>query len=183
MESQGLNYEVFEMAITGYNNLPDSEKNTGMLGIFDTSQSRDKERYYLIDLKNKKVVARSGMNTGSGNIHNVAGANKAGSHATLSGFEKIGSEHYSSNLRRRYKVIHGLEQGINDQAKNKGTLVHYAKGKYTLGCKGFDPVRKKNGAVDINATNEKMREICPEGAIMFTAPTNIEEYKRLSRLV
>ena len=183
LESQGLNYEVFEMAITGYNNLPDSEKNTGLLGIFDTSQGDNKDRYYLIDLKNRKLVARSGMKTGTGDMSKVAGANKEGSHATLSGFEKIGSEYYSSGMKKRAKVIHGLEKGINDQAKNKGTVVHYASGNHTYGCKGFTPVRKNNGQVDVKATDEKMREICPEGTIMFTAPTNSEEYKRLSRLV
>ena len=180
--AQGLNYEVFEMAITGYNNLPDSEKNTGMLSIFDTSQSADKERYYLIDLKNKKVVARSVMKTGSGNMNDVSRANKAGSHATLSGFEKIGDEYYSSGMKKQAKIIYGLEVGINDQAKNKGTVVHYASGNHTLGCKGFGPVRR-NGRVDVQATNEKMRRICPKGTIMFTAPTNPEQYKRLSHLV
>ena len=86
-------------------------------------------------------------------------------------------------MGKRAKVIHGLEKGINDQAKNNGTVVHYASGNHTLGCKGFTPVRKNNGQVDVKATDEKMREICPEGTIMFTAPTNPEEYKRLSRLV
>ena len=129
LKEQGLNFDVFSLAMEGYLNLED--KGNGYLGIFDTTQSDDKERYYLLDLNNFEVVARSVLKIGSGDMSNITNANKGGSHATLSGFEKIGGQYYSNSMGKYALQIIGLEQGINDNALSKGTVVHYTTNNHT----------------------------------------------------
>ena len=179
LEQQGLNKEVFMLAMEGYNNLED--KGNGLLGIFDTTQSADKERYYLLDLNNFELVGRSVLKTGSGNMNNIKTANQDGSHATLSGFEKVGDQYYSDSMGKDAMRLIGLESGINDNALAKGTVVHYTTNNSTWGCKGFTPVIK-NGRVDIAATNEKMHKLFPTGTIIFTNPTD-SRYREYSALV
>jgi hypothetical protein len=178
LEEKGLNFEVFSRALEGYNNLED--KGNGYLGIFDTTQDASKERYYLLDLNNFELVGQTAVKTGSGNMDNVVSANKPGSHATLSGFEKVGSEYYSSSMGKRALRLYGLEDGINDNSYEKGTVVHYTVNNSTWGCKGFTPVRT-NGKIDKEATYEKMRKLFPENAIIFTYPTD-SNYWNLSEL-
>lgn len=187
LQSQGLSFKVFETAMKGYNKLPQKEKTNNMLGIFDTSQGEDKERYYLIDLKNMKVVARSVMYTGKNKkgLKNIKMANKLNSHSTLSGFERVGTEkgeysYYSVGMRKQALKLEGLELGINETAYRRGTVIHYSKGD-TLGCKGFPPVLKRNGKVDIEATNRRMYQLFPKGTILYThsLDSNYEKYSKL----
>lgn len=178
LEEKGLNFEVFSRALEGYNNLKD--KGNGYLGIFDTTQNANNERYYLLDLNNFELIGQTAVKTGSGNMDNVVSANKPGSHATLSGFERVGSEYYSSSMKKNALRLIGLEDGINDNSLDKGTVVHYTVNNSTWGCKGFTPV-KKNGKIDKDATYEKMRKLFPENAIIFTYPTD-SNYWNLSKL-
>ena len=182
LEALGMNKDVFMMAMEGYNNLTDEQRKTGYLGIFDTTQNRDAERYYLLDLNTFQVVERSAMKTGSGDMSNVAGANKGGSHATLSGFEIVAEEYYSSGMGKRAIRLDGIEMGINNNSRAKGTVVHYTTGNSTWGCKGFPPVYT-NGRIDKDATYAKMRALAPTGAVLFTYPSDVQEYEELSALV
>ncbi|MBQ9246810.1 murein L,D-transpeptidase catalytic domain family protein [bacterium] len=180
LKKLGMNYDVFKMAIEGYNNLDSKYKTTGYLGIFDTTQSSKKERYYLINL-NTGEIQRSVMKTGSGDMSNVAGANKNGSHATLSGFQQIGEQYYSSKMGKNARRINGLES-CNSNARSKSTVAHYTTGEHTWGCLGFTPVYK-NGKIDKTATDNKLKTLFPTGAITFTYPTDVKEYKSISKLV
>lgn len=178
LSAQGLSYEVFAFAIEGYNNLKD--KGNGKLGIFDTSQSADSERYYLIDLNTRTLVGRSVLKTGEGDMDDMIHANTNGSHATLSGFMKVGAEYYSSSKHRWSMYLDGLDKGINDQAIRKSVVVHQIKigQPNTWGCLGFSPV-VKGGKVDAKATREKMHKLFPEGTIIFTKPTD-PRYREMS---
>lgn len=179
LEEKGLNYEVFMKAIEGYNNIED--KGNGFLGIFDTTQGDDAERYYLLDLNNFELVGQSVIKTGSGNMDDVQSANKHGSKATLSGFERIREEYNSS---KKWKIgirLDGIEAGINDNSYAKAAVAHYTTGNSTWGCKGIAPVYKNNGKVDEAATFEKLRTLFPTGGIIFTYPTD-EDYWELSNL-
>ena len=179
LDKQGLNFDVFSMAMEGYVNLED--KGNGMLGVFDTTQSADKERYYLLDMNNFELVGRTVLKTGSGNMDNIKTANKDGSHATLSGYEKVGGQYYSDSMGKNAMRLIGLEEGINDNSEAKGTVVHYTTKNSTWGCKGFTPVMK-NGRVDLAATDEKMHRLFPENTIIFTYPTD-SRYREYSALV
>lgn len=176
LEKEGLSYEVFAFAMKGYNNL--SDKGNGQLGIVDPKSNT----YYLIDMKNHKFKGKTEVKFGSGNMSSVANANKQGSHATLSGFQKVAEEYTSGKSWHRGTKIDGLESGINNNARAKSTVIHYTAGNTTWGCIGFTPVYK-NGSVDQSASFDKMRRLFPKDTILFTYPKNVDEYKRLSSLV
>lgn len=180
LDEKGLNFEVFASAIEGYSNLTEEQRASGFLGIFDTTQGTNDDRYYLLDLNTFELVGQSELKTGSGNMDNIVTANKHNSHATLSGFEMVGAEYYSNSMEKRALRLIGLEEGINDNAMSKGTVVHYTVNNNTWGCKGFPPV-KTNGRIDKEATYELMRELFPENAIIYTHPTD-ERYWDMSEL-
>ena len=175
LEKEGLSYEVFAVAMKGYKNLND--KGNGMLGIVDPNS----KKYYLIDLNKSKFVGKTDVKFGSGNMNTVAAANKSGSLATLSGFQKV-AEEYNGKWAGGAKRIDGLESGINNNSRSKATVIHSTTKNTTWGCIGYTPVYK-NGKVDAAATNEKMNQLFPKNTILFTYPTNLDEYSRLSALV
>ncbi|MCM1265276.1 MAG: murein L,D-transpeptidase catalytic domain family protein [Candidatus Gastranaerophilales bacterium] len=179
LEKEGLGYEVFSLAMEGYQNL--KNKGNGYLGIVDPNS----KCYYLIDVNNKKFIEKSVVRFGSGNMNNVKGANIANSHATLSGFMQVKEEYASrkSHWSSRAKRMDGLEQGINNNARSKSVVIHSTTKNTTWGCIGFTPVLNKNGQTDDAATNEKLRRLFPSDTIIFSCPTNVDEYKNLSALV
>jgi len=178
LEEQGLNKEVFMKAIEGYNNL--DNKGNGILGIFDTTQGADAERFYSIDLNTFELRGKTAIKIGSGNMNDCIGANKHGSKATLSGFERVGSSYKSGKSWELGIRLEGLEAGINDNSLSKSTVAHYTKGNYTWGCKGITPIYK-NGKVDHEASKEKVRYFFPEGSTIWTCPTD-EKYWEYSKL-
>lgn len=178
LDEKGLNKEVFTRAIEGYNNL--SDKGNGYLGIFDTTQGSDKERYYMLDLNNLKLIGQTVIKEGSGNMSNIATANKSGSHATLSGFEKVGTSYKSQKSWEKGIHLHGLEEGINDTALARSCVAHYTTGNSTWGCKGITPVIE-NGKINKDKSFAKLDKFFPEGAIIFTYPKD-ENYWNMSEL-
>jgi hypothetical protein len=122
------------------------------------------------------------MKTGSGNMGNNETANRLGSGATLSGFEMIGEEYYSTKMGKKALKIIGLEEGINDNSMYKGTVFHYTQYNHTLGCLGFPPVKYSNGSVNKEATYARMRELAPTGTIVYVQPTD-PDYKKKSKLL
>ena len=178
LEEKGLNFEVFSRALEGYESL--GKKGNGLLGIFDTTQGADAERYYLLDMNTFEFIGQSAIKTGSGDMSNVLAANKGGSHATLSGFEKVGTEYRSGKKWKLGIRLVGLEEGINDSALSRSTVAHYTTGNSTWGCKGITPVYR-NGKVDEEATFAKLRTLFPQDAILFTYPTD-PNYWNLSSL-
>lgn len=178
--SSNISQTAYDLAMKGYKNLKD--KGNGYLGIVDPNTNT----YYLYDMKGNKpkLIGSTSVKFGSGNMDTVANANRSGSHATLSGFTKVSEEYSTSKWTGIGIRFDGLEQGINNNARAKATVIHCTKGNSTWGCIGVTP-EYKGGKVDNSATNNKIRRLFPKGTIMFTCPTNagMNEYKHLSALV
>lgn len=182
LKEKGLSLQVFARAIQGYNNL--SDQGNGYLGILDTTQGHNDQRYYLIDLKNKKFIGQSAIRLGSGKqgkMDDCVRANTPGSGETLTGFEKIKGEYISPRKKWRIGIrLDGLETGINNNALKKAAVAHYTTGNSSLGCKAITPIYK-NGKVDTEATYAKLRKLFPQGGIIFTYPKD-ERYWSKSKL-
>ncbi len=176
LQAKGLDYGVFICAYIGYNKI--KGQGSGYLGIFDTTQNSKANRYYLINMKNQCLVGQCGMKAGTGDMSNVTTANKLGSNATLSGFEKIGEEYQSTARWRRGRRIYGLEKGINDTSIARCTVAHYTELDTTLGCKGIPAIMKENGDFDHEASLAKLRKFFPTGTILFTAPTGTDYWDK-----
>ncbi len=182
LKEQGLDYDVFAAAMEGYENLED--KGNGRLAIFDAT---GKQKCYIVDMVNKKFLYSTDVRLGSNGMgSSIQGANKDGSHATLSGYMKVGSPYQASGhfWQEGIRLI-GLENGINNNALSKGVVIHYVKAgqNTTWGCMGIPPVTS-NGKVDHAASKQRNREYFPEGTIVYTYPgdNRLDEYKKLSAL-
>lgn len=124
----GLKKIVFDKAIAGWiilkqrNQLPRSE----LLTIVDFSQSSNSKRLYIIDLDKIIVVLNTYVAHGrnSGDEYAIAFANKLNSYKSSLGFY-LSEQTYNGahGLSMRLK---GLEKGINDDAENRGIVMHGA---------------------------------------------------------
>lgn len=126
----GLTQPIFNLAVKGMKNLDTNGKlkKSGILTIADYSQSSNKKRLYVIDLKNKKILFNTyvahGRNTGDEFAKYFS--NKEGSLKSSLGFyitEKpiIGS-HTGFSLQ-----LKGVEKGINDNALKRAIIIHSAE--------------------------------------------------------
>jgi hypothetical protein len=154
----GLTREIFNLAIKGWEKLSMSGKlhNRDIVTIADYSQSSNKKRLYVIDLKNRKLLFNTyvahGRNTGDEFARSFS--NKEGSLKSSLGFyvtenPVIGS-HTGFSL-----MINGVEKGFNDNAEKRAIIVHaadyategfihkYGRLGRSLGCPALPPELNK----------------------------------------
>jgi hypothetical protein len=120
-----LSYEVFNLAIKGYN-LTDSLKNKDIISIIDFSLPSTEKRFYVVDLKNRKLLYKCfvahGKNTGENIAENFS--NENGSLKSSLGFF-VTAETYTGDNGYSMK-LDGLEPGINDNARTREIVIHGA---------------------------------------------------------
>jgi hypothetical protein len=129
LDGSGLTRDVFNLAIKGLKKLDSNGKllNPGILTIADYSQSSNKKRLYVIDLKNKKLLFNTyvahGRNTGEEYAKNFS--NDEGSLKSSLGFyvteKPITGRHTGYSL-----LLCGVEKGFNDNALKREIIIHAA---------------------------------------------------------
>jgi len=130
LSETGLSREIFDLAIKGLKKLDSDGKlnNPNIVTIVDYSQSSNKKRLYVIDLKNKKLLFNTfvahGRNTGEEYAKSFS--NDEGSYKSSLGFyitehPVIGS-HTGFSLQ-----IDGVEKGFNDHAVQRAIIIHAAE--------------------------------------------------------
>jgi hypothetical protein len=125
----GLVRTVFDMAIKGLKRLCSEGKlkNTNLVTIADYSQSSNKKRLYVIDLKNKKLLFNTyvahGRNTGDEYARSFS--NKEGSLKSSLGFYITENPMVCSHTGYSL-MINGVEKGINDHAAKRAIIIHGA---------------------------------------------------------
>lgn len=121
-----LNYDVFEKAFNGYNNLKSSFRNSDVITVIDFSLPSTSKRMYVIDLKNKTLLFHTIVSHGknSGDLYATDFSNRHGSHQSSLGFFVTENTYQGSNGYSL--VINGLEKNINDQAKARAVVIHGA---------------------------------------------------------
>jgi hypothetical protein len=154
----GLAKDVFDLAIRGLKKLNTEGKlnNPDIITIADYSQSSNKKRLYVIDLKNRKLLFNTyvahGRNTGDEYAKSFS--NKEGSLKSSLGFfvteNPIIGSHTGFAL-----MINGVEKGFNDNAEKRAIIIHAAEyatenfiKKYgrlgrSLGCPALPPDMNK----------------------------------------
>jgi hypothetical protein len=125
----GLSIDIFNLAIKGLKKLDNDGKllNTSILTIADYSQSSNKKRLYVIDLKNKRLLFNTyvahGRNTGEEYAKNFS--NEEGSLKSSLGFyvteKPINGSHTGYSL-----LLCGVEKGFNDNALKREIIIHAA---------------------------------------------------------
>lgn len=129
-----LDYSVFKQALAGYNSLELSNKR--ILSIIDFSKPSTEERFFIIDVKNYKLLYQTLVAHGknSGYLNATKFSNRMGSNKSSLGFYRTGTSYFG---KRGYSLqLEGLEKGINDNARLRGIVIHganYVNEKYTNG--------------------------------------------------
>lgn len=130
LSGTGLGRNVFDLAIKGLKKLESNGKlqNPDILTIADYSQSSNKKRFYVIDLKNRKLLFNTFVAHGRKTGEEFAKyfSNEVGSLKTSLGFyiteKPITGSHTGFSL-----MIEGVEKGINDFAAKREIIIHGAE--------------------------------------------------------
>ena len=119
-----INYSAFEQAISGYNKI--EVKNKDIITLIDFTKPSTEERFYVLDLKQKKLLYSSVVSHGknSGLNYATSFSNENGSYKSSLGFYVTGNTYQGKNGYSL--VLDGLEKGINDQAKKRAIVIHGA---------------------------------------------------------
>lgn len=119
-----LDYDVFKMAMTGFSKI--SPKKDSVISIINFALPSTNQRFYVIDLKNRKLLQHTytshGVNTGENIAESFS--NKNGSRQSSLGFYKTAETYegkHGVSLR-----LDGLERGFNDQARKRFIVIHSA---------------------------------------------------------
>lgn len=124
----GLSRKAYDFALKGFDYLLAKGKiaNNNIISIADFSEPSSKKRFFIIDLKNYKILFNTyvahGQNSGREMADNFS--NKHESLASSPGFYVTKETYYGSkgfSLR-----LEGEEQGINDNALSRGIVMHAA---------------------------------------------------------
>jgi len=120
-----ISYDVFRLAITGMERI-DELQNRNVITIIDFSKPSTRERLFVVDLKNKKILYKSLVAHGKNSGGDMASSfsNSPRSLKSSLGFYRT-AETYSGKYGYSLK-LDGLEPGINDNARKRGIVVHGA---------------------------------------------------------
>lgn len=119
-----VGYKAFEQALSGYFSV--NKQKDDILTIIDFSKPSTEERFFVMDMKHKKLLYSSHVSHGRNSGENFATSfsNESGSFKSSLGFfltdgTYIGKNGYSL-------VLNGLEKGINDKARQRAVVIHGA---------------------------------------------------------
>lgn len=119
-----VNYTAFEQAITGAQAI--ERRNKDIITLIDFTKPSTEERFYVLDIKHKKLLFSSLVSHGknSGGNYATSFSNKINSYKSSLGFFVTENTYQGKNGYSL--VLDGLEKGINDRAKERAIVVHGA---------------------------------------------------------
>jgi len=126
---------VFTMAMNGWNKLKDNFKSP-IITVIDFSLPSTEKRLWIIDTSKGEVLLNSVVSHGrnSGQLMAESFSNQPESFKSSLGFYQTG-ETYSG--KHGYSLrLDGLEEGFNDQARNRAIVIHgadYAREEFAKG--------------------------------------------------
>ena len=128
-DSCGIPSPAINLALNGFFTLKSKNllSNDTLLSIIDFSKTSAEKRFYLLDLKNHKVIKNSLVAHGKNSGVHVAESfsNKRHSNKSSLGLY-LTSETYSG--KHGYSLrLDGMSKGINDNARRRAVVIHGAK--------------------------------------------------------
>lgn len=129
LEKEGLSFNAFKNAITGYLNLVNNNliSNTRVLSVLDFNQPSTEKRFYILDLETGKLLLKTYVSHGvnSGLLYAERFSNKVNSRQSSFGMFKA-AETYTGKYGLSLK-LDGLEHNINNNARKRAIVLHPAK--------------------------------------------------------
>ena len=128
VENEGLRFEVFEKAMTGYLNLEKEGKlgEKQLLTVVDFSLPSTEKRLWVLDLQNKEVkfntLVAHGHNSGENMATNFSNENES----NMSSLGFYVTEGESVGKHGRSLKLAGLDEGYNTNALMRSVVMHGA---------------------------------------------------------
>ena len=174
-----MDFTTFSNAIVGMKKLKDVKED--IITIIDFTKSSIKERFFVIDLKNKKTLFSTYVMHGKNSGESIPRefSNVVNSFKSSPGFYKTENTYngeYGYSLR-----LDGLEKGINDKARERAIVVHgsqYAKPK--PGAKKLD--RSLGCPAIPKDISDKVINKIKDGRLLYIH-TDSSKYKRESSII
>ncbi len=121
-------FQTFATSLIGYLNLKRKGliKKDGLLVLIDYAQPSDKERFFVIDIRRKKLIYKSLVAHGkySGEKFAYSFSNRPGSYKSSLGFFITGKTYCGKHGSSLF--LQGVEPGINDNAVKRRIVIHGA---------------------------------------------------------
>lgn len=128
LDEKGLSRTALDAALQGYLTLQEQGtlRNDNLLTVIDFSQSSRKKRFYLLDVKNNKLLENTYVAHGKN-----SGVDMAKSFSNVIGSEKSSIGFYVTEGTYAGKhglslKLSGLDKGYNDNAEARSIVVHGA---------------------------------------------------------
>ncbi|MGL4866280.1 murein L,D-transpeptidase catalytic domain family protein [Cetobacterium sp.] len=174
-----LDYQIFYNAILGLKKIKNVKND--IITIVDFTKSSLEERFYVLDLKKKKILFSTyvmhGKNSGSNIVTSFS--NILNSYQSSPGFYKTESTYFGSfgySLR-----IDGLEKGINDNARERAIVIHGSE--HATPKKGATMLSRSLGCPAIpKELSTKIIEHIKNGRLLYIH-TNHKEYVKKSNII
>lgn len=119
-----VNWQAFKLAVQGYHAI--TERRREVLTLIDFSLPSAEERMFVFDMKHQQLLFSSLVAHGknSGEMYATSFSNVVGSYKSSLGFYLTADTYQGRN---GYSLIlDGLEQGVNDCARERAIVVHGA---------------------------------------------------------
>lgn len=147
---QTIGFPAFYKALENY--YKHRDKGQDKLALIDFTKPSTEKRFCVIDLQQKQVLFETYVAHGknSGANYATSFSNKPGSFKSSLGLFRTGETYYGKNGYSL--VLEGLEEGINDNAKERAIVIHgasyadpaliSAQGRLgrSLGCPALPPL-------------------------------------------
>jgi hypothetical protein len=177
-----LDYNIFKKGVEGAKKIKDRKKDS-ILTIIDYTQPSTQKRFFVFDLKNRKVLYNSHVSHGknSGSLMAVSFANTLNSYKSSLGFYLTDEPYYG---RFGYSLrLKGLEPGINSNAYKRSIVVHGADYARPEAIKKWGFLGRTEGCPAIpTEINEDVIETIKEGSIIFIIG-NDQSYYEKSKII
>lgn len=183
--SKYISLDLFRLSLTGYQNLLKNSQisDSTKLTIIDFSKSSNEKRFFVVDLKNRRLLFASLVAHGknSGNLYAKDFSNTNGSLKSSLGFYITSGTYYG---KHGYSLkLKGQEEGFNHQAEKRAIVMHGAKYVSEDFIKKHGRLGRSWGcpALPLNLTKSVINEI-KDGTCLFIFSDN-EKYLQSSLLL
>ena len=180
-----LSYKAFEQAYMGYLKLlaQGKIKKSQYLVVSDFTTSANKERFYVIDMDNRRVLFNELVAHGrnSGDEFAQSFSNEVNSYKSSPGFY-ITAETYQGKHGLSLR-LDGLEKGINDKARERAVVIHAADYVSYEFINKHGRLGRSFGCPALPKDNyDKIVDVIKEGACLYIH-TNDKNYHSKSSLI